>query len=168
MRGSSLQRAERIGRATGIRWGLVAVAGGSALLAPLLVTDLGLVLQLLIGSSSPPASVGVGLPFPSLNQVVSGERFAAGGSALLLILVAVSWVLALLDALSLIVLQRLVQRYAGRVAMELRRAIHDQTFALGPHDLMGAFRSRPRSCSQSGPTSFASGWYRGGRPSRAA
>jgi ABC-type multidrug transport system fused ATPase/permease subunit len=141
MYGHSLKRAERLTAASGARYAILALGGASAFLAPLLVIVLGLALQHLV-------SPGRGAVSDSwvLGPHVGGAlrpTASGAGPLYLLALVAVSWILAALDAASLIALQRWVHRYALGVAVALRRAIHDQTFVLGPHDLLGVSRSRP-------------------------
>ncbi|MFV1964774.1 MAG: ATP-binding cassette domain-containing protein [Pirellulaceae bacterium] len=124
-------------------WRLImAVGASSALLIPMLVVVLGLILHVLVGGPDqgtlqPPSIAAWLITWPmGLFGLITWPMS-------LFVLVAVSWGLAFAEAVSLFVLQRLVHRYALRIADELRRAIHDQAFLLGPHDLLGPSRSRP-------------------------
>ena len=141
MHGSSLKRAERLSQASGLLWAIIILASASALLVPLLVLDLGLVLQYLVTPDShAPARESVlgpyaGWPFQGvLNR---------SGSSYLLILLLIGVLLALLNTAALLVFQRLLHKYALQVSVALRRAIHDQAFVLGPHELLSPVRSRP-------------------------
>ena len=64
------------------------------------------------------------------------------GPTYLLILVFIGGMLALLNTAALLVFQRLLHKYALQVSVALRRAIHDQAFVLGPHELLTPVRSR--------------------------
>jgi len=141
MRGSSLKRAERLGQASGLLWSIILVACASAVLVPLLVLDLGLVLQYLVT----PASRGTAREW--VLGPYAGWLFRSvldrSGPTYLLVLVAIGGLLGLLNSAALLALQRLLHRYALQVSTALRRAIHDQAFVLGPHELLTPARSRP-------------------------
>lgn len=135
-------RAQRLVQAAGLRRAIVAVGVVSALIVPLLVLDLGLVLQLLV-SRDGPASGGDWVLGPWLGGRIAPWPFFGDPRRCLAALVFVSWGLAALEACSLFGLHRLVHRYALRAGVAMRRAIHDQAFVLGPQDLLGVPRSRP-------------------------
>lgn len=141
MHGSSLKRAERLSQASGLLWSLVLVACASALLVPLLVLDLGLVLQYLVTPTSrgPEREWVLG---PYAGWMFQGVLHRSG-LAYLLILVLIGGCLALLNTVALLAFQRLLHKFTLQVAVALRRAIHDQTFVLGPHELLTPARSRP-------------------------
>jgi len=101
---------------------------------PLLVVDLWLILQLLVSRGGPASPENGGLG-PWLSRIVD---WLGDERRCLVALVVASWVLSLLEACSLLWLQRLVNRYALDVSLAMRRAIHDQAFVLGPQDLLGA------------------------------
>jgi ABC-type multidrug transport system fused ATPase/permease subunit len=132
MLGSSLRRAQLLANANAL-WRLIMIIGAlSALLIPLLVVVLGLILHILVSGPDEQQAARPTIVAWLIRWPVS-----------LWVLVPVSWVLALAEAISEWVLARHVQRYALRVANGLRHAIHKQAFLLGPHDLLGTSRSRP-------------------------
>ncbi len=141
MHGKSLKRAERLARGTGLLWSLIVLGCVSAFLVPLLVFDLGLVLRNLVSPESASSAKDVVLG-PLFGSVLGGLLTGAGPWHLIALII-VGWCLALLEFGSLVILHALVNRYSLRVALALRRSIHDQTFVLGPHDLLGSSRSRP-------------------------
>ena len=166
MHGSSLKRAERLSQASGLLWAIIILACASALLVPLLVLGLGLVLQYLVTPDSHgPAREFVLGPYAGWPFRGVLDR---SGSSYLLILLSIGALLALLNTAALLVFQRLLHKYALQVSVALRRAIHDQAFVLGPHELLTPVRSRRKSCSWNAWRQCGAGWCDGGTPCHAA
>jgi ABC-type multidrug transport system fused ATPase/permease subunit len=136
MQHSALQRARRHGASPGAVSSIILLGVGSALLTPVLVVGLGLISQVLVGRE---VSNYLGLrPWFS-----GGWPFYGNDEFFLLVLVVFGLALAGLEVALLVLLQRAVQNAALRGASSLRSAIHQQTFRLGPHELLDVAQSRP-------------------------
>lgn len=142
MRLSALQRARHFAFAPGLHRLLILASVAAALLIPMLVLDLGLMIQLLVsrGSREVPRDWVLG-PW------VSGELFVwplfgepglcmlvlvVSGAALSVLLVFVRWLE-----------ERTAHRYTLHVVTRLREAIHRQAFRLGASELLGQPKTRP-------------------------
>lgn len=124
------------------------LGAGAALLIPLLVLVFALIVQLVVSPASQqlPTDLVLGpwvhgsvVPLPFFNE----WPFFDNREFTLILLVLVGAMLAALQCGSFVLLQRMVRRQASRVSSELREAIHRQTIALGPDELLGVVRSRP-------------------------
>lgn len=113
----------------------------AAFLPPLLVIDLGLIVQLMLSRQGEAVPqdwlLGSIVTNPSLWPIFGSYRASLIG------LVGIGWVIAALQSLSLIVLRRAAYQTAIHVASDLRHKIYTQAFRLGPYELLGATRSRP-------------------------
>ena len=121
---SSLRRAQVFGNAPGLRRALIVGDAASAVFVPLLVIDLGLILQLLVSRGGPGPVRDSGLGSWLLWQIVQ-VPLLGDFPFCLLELVAASWGLSLLEAGSVLWLRRLVNRYALRISTALRRAVNE-------------------------------------------
>lgn len=141
MRYPATRRARKLAGADNSR--LVALLGiGAALLVPLLVLDLALIVQLIVsrGSHEVPADWVLG---PWVNSKLVEWPLFDNHEFTLVVLVVAGALIAIVECAAMVFLQKAVQRQASRVSSQLREAVHRQTFLLGPHDLLGAARSRP-------------------------
>ena len=140
MRWPSLLRARRYGRGWVERLWLYAVGTLSGLLLPCFVVTLGLMTQLLVerGGGSRPVD-------PVLGPIVQGRWGSwpfVDERTCLLILAAAGFLLAVLEALSLLLLNRSATGVAERVIRDIKEGIREHAFQSGCSDLLGA-RSRP-------------------------
>lgn len=142
MRYSALQRAQQIGE-TNRSARLVGLLGvGAALLMPLLVLDLALIVQLIVSRDGRDGPTDWVLG-PWVDGKIVPWPFFGTHEQCLVVLVLVGASLAVLECVVLVILQHAVARRAVRVGSQLRLAIHQQTFLLGPHELLGVARTRP-------------------------
>lgn len=142
MPSSALQRARHFAFAPGLHRMLILASVAAALLIPMLVLDLGLMIQLLVsrGSREIPRDWVLG-PW------VSGELFPwpfFGEQALcMLVLVASGAVFSALLVFVRWLEECTAHRYTLHVVTRLREAIHRQAFRLGASDLLGQRQTHP-------------------------
>ncbi|MGE0757932.1 MAG: hypothetical protein AB7O38_12965 [Pirellulaceae bacterium] len=113
-----------------------------ALLGSLLVVDLGLVVQLLVTRDS--GRLPTDWMLQKVVAAAGGEwPFLGSYGVCLLVLIGAGWLTGGAEILLLMAVRRGAHRRALQLASGLRREIYEQTFRLGPTDLLGAARSRP-------------------------
>jgi ABC-type multidrug transport system fused ATPase/permease subunit len=142
MRSTALQRARHFAFAPRLHRTLILASVAAALLIPMLVLNLGLMIQLLVSRGSQevprdwvigPWISGVLFEWPLFGErelcmlvlVVSGAVFAA-------LLVFVRWLT-----------ECTAHRYTLHIVTRLRQAIHRQAFRLGASELLGHRQTRP-------------------------
>ena len=142
MQWSAFQLARRVAQAPQGLWSQIIVGFFAGILVPVLVIDLGLIVQLLVSRSSPEMPNDL-----VLKTLVSGQwlewPFLGSRDRCLAVLVGVGWLTAVLETIALIILRRGAHLRALKVANDLRHKIYTQTFRLGPYDLLGATRTKP-------------------------
>jgi ATP-binding cassette subfamily B protein len=140
MQWSGFVLARRVAQSPHHVWLIVMVGIVAAVLVPLLVIDLGLMVQLFAGNSNVPHDW-------IINPIVSGKLGAwpwfGSYKACLIALVVAGWIIATIECVLLMVLRRAAHGHSLHIAADLRHKIYTQAFRLGPYDLLGATRSRP-------------------------
>lgn len=155
------QRARQEG-SSGLGAAIAIVSVCSAVLLPLLIVDLGLIVQLLVsrGGDEVPHDLVLG-PWVS-GRIVEWPLFGRYELSLVT-LVGAGALLALLTAAALALLETLTQRQTMGVISSLRERIHNQAYRLGTHDLLGTSRSRPEELFTDSAERLRSGlvnWWR--------
>lgn len=141
MQRSGFLLARRVAQSPHPAWLIATVGTLAAVLGPLLVVNLGLIVQLLVSRESGE------IPNDWLIGTIVAGGFGPwpwfGYRACLVIVVGAGWLIAILETACLILLRRAANQHALRIASDLRHKIYSQAFRLGPYDLLGATRSRP-------------------------
>ncbi len=142
MRPSALQRARHSAFAPRLHRLLILASVAAALLIPMLVLDLGLMIQLLVsrGSQEVPRDWVIGpwvsgalFPWPFFGERALCMLFLVlSGAALAALLVFLRWLT-----------ECTAHRYTLHVVTRLRQAIHRQAFQLGTSELLGHRQTRP-------------------------
>lgn len=158
MPSSALQRARHFAFAPGLHRLLVLSSVASALLIPMLVLDLGLMIQLLVsrGSREIPRDWVLGpwvsgelFPWPFFGEpALCMLVLVASGAACSVLLVYVRW----LEECT-------AHRYALHAVTRLREAIHRQAFRLGASELLGQPQTRPELLAVDKAESVRAGLY---------
>lgn len=144
MRWPNFKRACQYGRTSRDRWSLYAVGISAALLLPLLVFDLGLLTQLVLGTekATVPKDWILG---PWISGRVISWPFFGSPRICLLVLVAFGILVGMIEVWALWLLNRAVSRAALGVVLRFQADIHRQAFRLGASDLLGGRRSDPET-----------------------
>ena len=140
MQWSGFLLARRVAQSPHHVWLITIVGTVAAILVPLLVIDLGLIIQLFAGNGDVPNDWLIG---PIVAGRFGSWPWFGNYKACLITLVGAGWLIATLECLSLMVLRRAAHRHGLHIASDLRHKIYTQAFRLGPYDLLGATRSRP-------------------------
>ncbi len=142
MRWSEFSRARHFGRSARYRWSLNGLGICAALLLPLMVFDLGLITQLVLGSShaAVPRDWLLG---PWISGRVISWPLAGNERVCLLILVGFGLVVGGFEVWALWLLNRAVHRAAWDVTVRFHAEIHRHAYRLGASDLLGGRRSPP-------------------------
>ncbi len=142
MQWSAFQLARRVAQRPQSVWLLSVLGVLAGGLVPVLVVDLGLIVQLQVNRSIPDVPTDWILG-PLLTNRHFPWPFFGNHDLCLVFLIGVGWLTALLETVALILVRRGAHARALAVATDLRHKIYTQTFRLGPYDLLGATRTRP-------------------------
>lgn len=144
MRWPEFRRACQYGRTSRDRWSLYAIGISAALLLPLLIFDLGLITQLVLGThdAAVPKDWILG---PWISGSVIDWPLLGNERKCLLILVAFGVVVGVVEVWALWLLNRAVHRAALGVVLRCQADIHRQAYRLGASDLLGGRRTAPET-----------------------
>jgi ABC-type multidrug transport system fused ATPase/permease subunit len=142
MQWSAFQLARRVAQVSRSVWPLVVVGIAAGAFVPLLVVDLGLIVQLLIDRSSPQVP-GDWILGPLLSMPAFPWPYFGSPEICLVFLIGTGCAAAIAQTAATVVLRRGAHTRALAIANDLRSKIYTQTFRLGPYDLLGATRTRP-------------------------
>ncbi len=142
MRSSALQRARHFAFAPRLHRLLLLASVAAALLIPMLVLDLGLMIQLLVsrGSQEVPQDWVIG---PWISGAMFDWPFFGERALCMLVLVVSGAVLTALLVYVRWLTECTAHRYTLHVVTRLRLAIHRQAYRLGAGELLGHRQSRP-------------------------
>ncbi len=129
-------------KSTAMGWLILLLSVCSAVLLPLMILDLGLIVQLLVTRESNQLAHDWVLG-PWVSGRIAAWPWFGSYELCLLALVACGGAFAILRAVLQILLEGTTHRHALRVATRLRQEIRGQAFRLGTHDLLGTANARP-------------------------
>jgi ABC-type multidrug transport system fused ATPase/permease subunit len=142
MRSTALQRARHFAFAPKLHRLLILASVAAALLIPMLVLDLGLMIQLLVsrGSQEVPQDWVIG---PWVSGTLFAWPFFGERALCMIVLVVSSAVLAGLLVFVRWLIECTAHRYTLHVVTRLRQAVHGQAIRLGTSELLGRPQTRP-------------------------
>lgn len=142
MQWSAFHLARRVAQGPYHRWPLVVAGVIAGVLVPVLMIDLGLIVQLQVSrvSTQVPHDWVLG---PLVTSPAIAWPLFGSYRICLAALVAFGGLVALAQACAMFALRRGAHALALKTSTDLRYKIYTQAFRLGPYDLLGATRTRP-------------------------